>query len=132
MERTPRAEWERRVAKWRRSGMSTAEFASQHGLNASTLSYWRWKLGAAQTPPVTPRRTGKSRRRPRPSSDRERPIPEDGGATSPFASVDIVAFGGGETSIELVLMDGIRVRVPLGFDEGTLERVLELLRGGTR
>ena len=37
-------EWRRLVRAWRRSGLARAEFAATHGVAASTLSWWRWRL----------------------------------------------------------------------------------------
>jgi hypothetical protein len=34
------------VEKWGRSGQTCKVFAGSHGLNASTLSWWRWRLSA--------------------------------------------------------------------------------------
>jgi transposase len=36
--------WAREVARWRRSGLSAAEYASGRGLKASTLTWWAWRL----------------------------------------------------------------------------------------
>jgi hypothetical protein len=44
MARTSRAEWIRRVARWRESKTSADEFAAQHGIKAVRLRYWDWKL----------------------------------------------------------------------------------------
>jgi transposase-like protein len=39
--RRSRAEWHELVAAWKRSGLSCAEYARQHDLNAHTFSWWR-------------------------------------------------------------------------------------------
>jgi transposase len=33
------------IASWRRTGLSAAEFAIEHGLRTRTLQWWRWNLG---------------------------------------------------------------------------------------
>lgn len=48
MAKVDRAEWQKRVERWRDSGLSAKEFAAETGLKASTLSYWKWRLGAEQ------------------------------------------------------------------------------------
>ena len=40
-----RDEWSRLVKAWEASGLTTAQFAAQHGLKAKALSTWRWRLG---------------------------------------------------------------------------------------
>lgn len=40
------AEWERRVAQWRRSGMTAAEFCRGKEFAASTLRWYSSRLGA--------------------------------------------------------------------------------------
>lgn len=42
--RLTRAEWQRIVASWRRSGGSAKEFAASHRLAEGTLRWWSWAL----------------------------------------------------------------------------------------
>src|SRR5882724_11292302 len=44
MGRESRATWARRVRRWTRSGLTAERFARREGVNAGTLSFWRWKL----------------------------------------------------------------------------------------
>jgi hypothetical protein len=38
--------WKKRVEQWKRSGMTSAEFAARNGgFNPATLKYWKWELG---------------------------------------------------------------------------------------
>jgi len=46
MARRTREEWRRLVAQWRGSGETKATFARRAGVNANTLGWWAWKLGA--------------------------------------------------------------------------------------
>lgn len=39
--------WRSLVEEWRSSGLSRSAFARARGLNASTLGWWRWRLGIA-------------------------------------------------------------------------------------
>jgi len=65
--------WRARVADWKASGLSGSEFAAQHGLVASTLQWWAWRLirkygdppwtTAGLAKPAEPRQTRGSRRR---------------------------------------------------------------------
>ncbi len=51
MDRTSREEWAKRVERWRDSGLTAAEFAAELGINAHSLSWWKWRLarGAGET-----------------------------------------------------------------------------------
>ena len=46
-----RSEWSVIIERLEGSGASVAAFARQHGLNARTLAWWRWKLSDQ---PATP------------------------------------------------------------------------------
>lgn len=89
------------VEAWQRSGQPISSFARRHGLHPYRLSRWASRL----------QRKG-------------RPVR--------FHPVRIVGTDRGEhrESIEVVLVDGRRVRVPAGFAAADLERVLSVLEGG--
>ena len=63
MDRTSREEWAKRVERWRDSGLTAAEFAAELGINAHSLSWWKWRLAAEQAKRGPTRRS--SSRRPR-------------------------------------------------------------------
>jgi len=42
--RVSREEWAKRVERWRDSGLTTAEFAAELGINPHSLTYWAWTL----------------------------------------------------------------------------------------
>lgn len=44
-----RSEWEKRVERWKSSGLSAAEFAARHGYKAQQLHWWSWKLGTSSS-----------------------------------------------------------------------------------
>ena len=46
MDRTSREERAKRVERWRDSGLTAAEFAAELGINAHSLSWWKWRLAA--------------------------------------------------------------------------------------
>jgi transposase len=91
--------WAKRVARWRASGLTAAEFARRHRLAEASLKWWKWKLG----------------------STRRAPAP-----VSPLTFVEMTAPMRRE-SLELVLASGVEVRVPADFDEGALARLLDML-----
>jgi hypothetical protein len=46
--RRARADWERLVRRWQRSGQTAREFGDAHGVRAGALAWWKWRLGTAQ------------------------------------------------------------------------------------
>jgi hypothetical protein len=106
---TAREKWRGLVRRWKESGLTCDGFAAQAGINAGTLSYWKWRLGKEATP---------AKRSPRRA---EAPV---------FVEVTPTAGWTPRTSerIELVVNDDIVVRVPEHFDDESLRRVLGVLR----
>src|SRR5215208_7726439 len=45
MAREGREVWAKRVERWRDSGLTLKEFATEIGVNSNTLAGWRWRLG---------------------------------------------------------------------------------------
>lgn len=106
MSRTNRAEWAKRVERWRDSGLTAKEFAAETGLKASTLSYWKWRLGSQ------PKRS-------------RRGAPAPGGMRAGFVELERApAVAAAPAALELLLAAGVVVRIPRGFDEETLSRVV--------
>mgnify|MGYP001192830987 CR=1 FL=1 len=103
---TRRAAWSRRVAQWRRSGLSAREFARRRGLNAGTLSHWAWRLGR-EGQEQGQRGRGDAGRRP--------------------ALIEVIRTDESSEHFEVELGNGRRVRVPFGFDAATLERLVAVL-----
>ncbi len=112
-----RAEWTERVKRWKRSGLSAAEFARREGLKAKQLHWWTWKLGASDGAPP-------------PEEPRFLPVRVvSAPAPAPSALAEFVKTspsGSAATAIEIALPNGRLVRVPPGFDPATLERVLAI------
>lgn len=118
MSRTSRAEWAKRVERWKDSGLSAKEFASETGLKASALRFWSWKLRKqdAEVDVRLESSTTKNRRRGDTQASIQ-PRPQ-------FVEVSASTAASAPSMIELVLNHGIRVRVPAGFDEATLTRLV--------
>lgn len=89
------------VDAWERSGQSVSAFARRHGLQRQRLSRWASRLKAS-----------------------ERPV-----GFHPVRLVGDEGGGGRPEAIEVVLGDGLRVRVAAGFSAADLERVLAVLEG---
>ena len=110
---TSREVWAKRIERWKDSGLTAAEYAAEIGVNAHSLSWWKWRL-AARSATCAP----KPRRRPRRSSA---PPP-----LQPITFVEVPAAPSQE-ALEVVLARGRTIRVPLGFDGPTFERLLGIL-----
>ena len=96
-----RRQWERRVARWRASGLSMAAYCRQHG-----LSYWmfvRWRQQIERT--VTP--------------------------VSPLTLIPVVAQAPSGGAITIRLPGGIGIEVERSFDAGVLNAVMRALRGSS-
>jgi hypothetical protein len=109
MKRARREIWAKRVERWAKSGLGARQYAAATGLNANTLLYWRWQLGAGpgRAKRATPARAG---------------------------FVEIVACetappARAETALpfEVVLASGLTVRVPTSFEVAALRRLVGAL-----
>ena len=99
--------WRTMVGRWQGSGLSVRAFCQQHGLSQPSFYSWRRTLAVRDA------------------------------ATVHFAPVRIVpdptpetAADAGRAGLELVLGTGHRLRVGVGFDGPTLQRLLALLAEG--
>ena len=99
-----RAKWERLVGRWRRSGLTSREFAARAGVNRGTLTYWAWRL------------------------KRESVGQADSGAGEAAGPLPVIELAAeiGESRFELELPD-CRVLVPRDFDDGELRRLLAVV-----
>ncbi len=111
MKGTSRETWTARVEGWKRSGLSKAGYASEIGVNVSSLKWWIWKIGAER------------RRAAVPVTQRAR-VPTK--KLAPLKFVEMTRAIAREP-MEIVLLDGRRVRVPLDFDDAALERLLRVI-----
>lgn len=103
MTKTTEAKWRRLIAAQSKSGLTVREFAAAEGVAAATLYWWRSKLrrggrGGTELVPVD--------------------VVED------CADSDTPAHGGFEVHVDGVMT----LRVPAGFDEGELRRLIRALR----
>jgi len=108
MGRADRETWAKRVERWKDSGLSAAEFATEIGVSAKALSWWKWQLSKGEKRKVA--------RRPK--------APKV--ALSPMTFVEMSAPARFDV-IELVLPSGVRIRVPAPVDSDALGRVLDVL-----
>lgn len=90
------------LAALEESGEAVATFAGRHGVDAQRFYGWRRRLGPAI-------------------------------AEAPPAFVEVVGrpvAGGGQRGFDVVLPTGVIVRVPPGFDDDALRRLLAVVTGG--
>lgn len=106
--RTTRGEWQKHVRAWKLSGISSREYASKAGINANTLTWWRWRLDKEKS---------------RPRVGRRKPPAIQFVEVSP-PSPDVSVSGGGKLELELA---GVVLRLPPDFDAGALTRALGVL-----
>jgi hypothetical protein len=110
------ATWKQRVAAWRASGQTAAEYSKQHGLTLSSLQRWSHRLR------------------------REPPEPPAAAPAVRLARVERVASVSPEpTAVATVPVPGVvveisgaRVRVERGADAATVAMVLAALGAGGR
>jgi hypothetical protein len=107
-------EWRSRLQRWAQSGLGPGDFAEQEGVTVSTLYRWARRLALG---PVR-RGRGRPRTRVQPSV---LPVMVKPDATPPRGPPPL---------LEVLLRSGEVVRVPQGFDDDTLVRVVRALGGG--
>lgn len=110
MSRATRAEWVKRVERWQDSGLTAKEFAAELDVSPSSLTYWKLKL-----------------RRERGAGGKAEAQAAQLAVTSTPKFLQLLptstnAEGG--AALELILREGVVVRVPPGFDEPTLSRLI--------
>jgi transposase len=117
MARATREVWADRVGKWKQSGLTAAAYAERTGLNVNTLRHWSWSLG-------------KSARGRRPASALRTLAPT---FVEVFAGVTPPSLAENEPDraepFELVLRDGLRIRIAPGFEAAALRRLLDVVGG---
>ena len=101
-------EWQKRVERWRESGLTAEQFASELGINAGTLKFWQYKLNKAKSGGAVTRRTRKAATLTEPA----------------FVEVRGTAT---EARFDIELRYGRRLRVPMAFDPSVLEKLVTVL-----
>jgi hypothetical protein len=117
MERTTREVWTKRIERWKESGLSAKEFASELGVQPRALTWWRWNLGTAAVPKGARRRSG---------AKAIAIVKQPPTLMSPLSFVEMTSAVAPQ-ALEVLLPSTLRVRVPIGFDTATLERLLDVL-----
>jgi hypothetical protein len=112
--RVEREEWAKRVDRWRDSGLTTAEFAAELGINPKTLTYWAWTL----------KREASGKKRVWPA--KKRPAAAGRATPSPGPAFVELPHQGSSARFELEVR-GRRLLIPSAFDAQQLRALLEIL-----
>jgi transposase len=117
MARVGRDEWAKRIQRWKDSGLTAREFASEVGLSAASLSFWKWRLKKDQAQSTKPTKRAKLARRE---------------AAQPIRFVEVrdamrASVASSDARLELVVGSRYVVRVPNDFDETALRKVLDVV-----
>lgn len=107
---TSRAEWQKRIERWRDSGLSAEQFAAELGINAGTLKYWKYRIGKDARDGVA------AGQKPAPSK-----------APRAASLVEVQATMLTSSPFVLELGQDRRLQIPSQFDASALERLLPLL-----
>ncbi len=95
--------WRRRLAQWKRSGLSQAEFCRRKEISVATFRWWKQKLDAAE------------------------PKPKRRSKGAAFVPVKIVPTRPSPAAVELLLAGGRMLRIRPGFDPALLRQLLSAL-----
>jgi hypothetical protein len=93
-----RRQWERRIARWRASGLSMAAYCRQHALSYWMFVRWRKRIEPAVTP------------------------------AAPLTLIPVVAPASSGSAITIRLPGGIGIEVEPGFDVDALSAVMRALQ----
>lgn len=113
--RVEREEWAKRVERWRDSGLTTAEFAAELGINPKTLTYWAWTL----------KREASGQKRAWPAKKRQATVDMATATRAAPAFVELPRQGS-MARFELEVR-GRRLHIPSTFDAQQLRALLEVL-----
>jgi hypothetical protein len=125
MARGTREVWAKRVQRWVDSGLTAKEFAAEAGINARTLTFWKWRLGAGAS-----RGAGETATSARFVEIVAPPATASADATSESRRVPAKGTPpGAPEPFEVILRGGYRLLVPVTFDALALRRVVDVLEG---
>jgi hypothetical protein len=106
--RVSRGEWAKRVERWKDSGLTAKEFASELGINPRSLVFWKWQLGKAVA-----------------KGPKESPAPATSRSTATLPLMELSAPTSSHFDLELA--GGRRLTIPSTFDADALRRLISVL-----
>lgn len=108
--------WLRHVQGWQRSSLSVRDYCACHRL--SEPSFYAWRRVLDERGLLTPAGVAAAR------ADTE-----ESAVTPLFVAAKVADVEVASQALEVMLPDGLAVRVAAGFDAATLRRLLAVLRG---
>ena len=106
--------------------MSTTAFCAAEGLDARTYNRWKGRLIGLNSGRLKREPTSRSTRRP---TAEPPPAPQPTPSAPELVEVTaLLASSRPDAGVEVILGDGIRLRLAAGFDPDTLRRAVEALR----
>jgi len=118
MARSSRSLWAKRVERWKDSGLTVKEFASEIGVNANTLSHWNWRLG---------KESGSAPRKKPARVPARKPVRKPAVDPVQFIEVTPPPVAPSDARFEIELRHGRRLFVPACFDADALGRLVDVL-----
>lgn len=110
-----REEWARAVSRYERSGLTAKAFAAREGLKATSLSWWKWKLGSEAM------------------DEAKTPAPSASTATTTFLELRAASSRTASAPFELLLAEsGHTLRVPADADLDAMCCIVDALEGALR
>jgi transposase-like protein len=108
--------WLRHVRHWQRSRLTVRDFCARHQLSEPNFYVWRRLLGE------------RGLLAPAGAASAAQPDTDAGPPTPLFVAATLADTQIAPQPLEIVLPDGLSVRVAAGFDAATLRQLLALLR----
>lgn len=105
--RVGRTEWQKRIERWKDSGLTAEQFAAELGINAGTLRYWKYAFDKESRSPAAPK------------------IASAPAKVADFVEVQPVVAQA--ATFELELGPERKLRIPAQFEAAALERLLAVL-----
>lgn len=130
--RRSRAQWEQEVNRWRASGQSAQQYATENGLNAGTLAWWASRIDPSKTGRGGQRSAHHRSQLPAFLPLKVTPAVHDGGSLAATAVARQPAqphSNRRSAGVSLVVGNGRSVQLDVDFDAATLRRVIDVLEG---
>jgi hypothetical protein len=116
-----RSTWAKRVERWKDSGLTAKEFAAEVGINAATLSHWKWRLDK-EARSKSPRE--KAVRKP----DKKNQTIGCAKAPQPVQFIEVASsVAQADARFEVELRGGRRLFVPISLEAEALGRLIAVL-----
>jgi transposase-like protein len=116
--------WRERVAQWRASGLSVAEFCRREGLSSPSFYIWRKRLQAGSVPHGLGFGSRTARARRTEQAPRMLPVQVVDSPNALAVGAARLIGGSGALQIEIALPRGVTVRTGIDVDESLLRGVL--------